>query len=257
MTLSFSFSFSSRWRRSARNGPYALHPVSQQSPQGCPRNSANNNYLFGWTRIVLDLGEWNVGRFLSPLLFPSGDHCCDAPACPCSDSSSSLWALLPCQAADQMRCLLCLSVYLPVQSHWLRLAQDSRSTEVFVAEDDAWLCASQGSPFQTPPFAGGRFIESVRMMACAICASRWEASHCIACVTASMSMARLWSWLRGHHCLRVQSFHAAWPWTPNLTGPLWLSRPCRSRCHVACCWLRRAFVFCTDFSSWLFTAVRA
>ena len=32
------------------------------------------------------------------------------------------------------------------------------------------------------------FIESVRMMACAICASRWEASHCFACVTASTSM---------------------------------------------------------------------
>ena len=37
----FSFSFSSRWHRSARKGPYALRPVSQQSPQGCPRNSAN------------------------------------------------------------------------------------------------------------------------------------------------------------------------------------------------------------------------
>ena len=39
--LSFSFSFSSRWHRSARKGPYALRPVSQQSPQGCPRNSTN------------------------------------------------------------------------------------------------------------------------------------------------------------------------------------------------------------------------
>ena len=38
---SFSFNFSSRWHRSARKGPYALRPVSQQSPQGCPRNSAN------------------------------------------------------------------------------------------------------------------------------------------------------------------------------------------------------------------------
>ena len=37
----FSFSFSSRWHRSARKGSYALRPVSQQSPQGYPRNSAN------------------------------------------------------------------------------------------------------------------------------------------------------------------------------------------------------------------------
>ena len=40
-SFSFSFSFSSRWHRSARKGPYALRPVSEQSPQGCPRNSAN------------------------------------------------------------------------------------------------------------------------------------------------------------------------------------------------------------------------
>ena len=35
------FKFSSRWHRSVRKGPYALRPVSQQSPQGCPQNSAN------------------------------------------------------------------------------------------------------------------------------------------------------------------------------------------------------------------------
>ena len=39
--FSFSFIFSSRWRRSAWKGPYSLRPVSQQSAQGCPRNSAN------------------------------------------------------------------------------------------------------------------------------------------------------------------------------------------------------------------------
>ena len=36
-----------------------------------------------------------------------------------------------------------------------------------------------------------RFIESVRMMARVICESRWEASHCIACMTACFSMVRL------------------------------------------------------------------
>ena len=40
-TSQFSFSFSSRWHRNPRKGPYALRPVSQQSPQGCPRNSAS------------------------------------------------------------------------------------------------------------------------------------------------------------------------------------------------------------------------
>ena len=41
LRYSYSFSFSSRWHRSAWKGPYALRPVSHQSPQGCPRNSAN------------------------------------------------------------------------------------------------------------------------------------------------------------------------------------------------------------------------
>ena len=40
-SFSFTFTFSSRWHRSARKGPYTLRPVSQQSPQGCPRNSVN------------------------------------------------------------------------------------------------------------------------------------------------------------------------------------------------------------------------
>ena len=39
-TFTFTFTFSSRWHRSARKGPYALLPVSQQSPQGCPPNTA-------------------------------------------------------------------------------------------------------------------------------------------------------------------------------------------------------------------------
>ena len=34
-------SFSLRWHRSAWKGPISLRPVSQQSSQGCPRNSAN------------------------------------------------------------------------------------------------------------------------------------------------------------------------------------------------------------------------
>ena len=39
--FSLSFQFSSRWYHSAGKGPYRLLPVSQQSPQGCPRNSTN------------------------------------------------------------------------------------------------------------------------------------------------------------------------------------------------------------------------
>ena len=133
--------------------------------------------LSGWTQIVLDLGGWSFGRFLSPLLFPSGDQCWDSLACPCWESFSNHWVPLPCQAADQMWYLPCLPVYPPVHFHWLQRAQDSRSTEVFVAEDCAWLCTSRGSPSKPSTFCR-RFIESVKMMACVISASHWEASHC-------------------------------------------------------------------------------
>ena len=33
-------------------------------------------------------------------------------------------------------------------------------TEVFVAENCAWLYASRGSPFQTPPYAGGSLSQT-------------------------------------------------------------------------------------------------
>ena len=53
-------------------------------------------------QIILDLGGWNVGRFLSALLFPSGDQCCDALACPCSEVPQASERLLPCKAADKI-----------------------------------------------------------------------------------------------------------------------------------------------------------
>ena len=72
------------------------------------------------------------------------------------------------------------------------------------------VCQS-GQPIPHSTFCR-RFIESVRMMACVICASRWEAGHCIACVTASTSMVRLevmtlWAplseaWTRWRRCSR-------------------------------------------------------
>ena len=51
------------------------------------------------------------------------------------------------------------------------------------------VCQS-GQPIPDYTFCR-KFIESVRMVACVICSSCWEASHCIACVTDSTSMVRL------------------------------------------------------------------
>ena len=141
---------SSRWHRSARKGPYALRPVSQQL-----QVALETVPMFVWLNKRRSQPPRVESRpFLSPLLFLSGDQCCDAQACSCSESSSSLEALLPCQAADQTWYLLCLPVYLPVHSHLLWRAQGRRFTEVFAAEDCLAVCQS-GSPFQTPPFVGG------------------------------------------------------------------------------------------------------
>ena len=143
---------------SAQDGIVTLrkaHTCSAPSLGSLPKVALETVPIFAW--LNTDCSRpwgWNVSRFLSPLLLPSSGQFCNALACPCWESSLSLRVPLPCQAADQMWCLLCLPVYLPVHSHWLWCAQTSRSTEVFVAEESAWLWARQGSPFQTPPFAG-------------------------------------------------------------------------------------------------------
>ena len=117
--------------------------VFQQSPWGCARNSANL-----W--LSTDHSQpWSTEfqPFSLSILLSISDQCCDTLTCPCSESSSSLWAPLPCQAADQMwrlLCLqwaplpcqaadqmwrlLCLQVYLSIHSFWLWHAHGSRST---------------------------------------------------------------------------------------------------------------------------------
>ena len=60
-----SFSFSSRCHRSAREGRYALRPVSQQSPQGCSRNTANV-CLVGHRSVPTSEGGMSSASFLHP-----------------------------------------------------------------------------------------------------------------------------------------------------------------------------------------------
>ena len=60
-----SFSFSSRWHRSARKGPYVLRPVSQRSPQSCPRNSAHICLVEHRSFSTLECGM-SAASFLHP-----------------------------------------------------------------------------------------------------------------------------------------------------------------------------------------------
>ena len=62
-------------------------PSLSSVPKGYTQNSAN---VCVWLNTIPNLGARNVGRFLFPLLFPSGDQCRDALVCPCSEGTSSL-----------------------------------------------------------------------------------------------------------------------------------------------------------------------
>ena len=67
-------------------------------------------------------------------------------------------------------------------------------------------------------------------------------SHCIEFVTPPTSMVRLEVMTVGITALMYSLFILLECKPPNRTGPLWLSRPCRSRCDLACFWLQQAFV---------------
>ena len=84
---------------------------------------------------------------------------------------------------------LCLPVcvsfecpFIPTDSGMARTIDQQKSMQPKTVHG----CVSVGIAHSQTPH-----LECVRMMACVICASRWEASHCIACVTASTSMVRL------------------------------------------------------------------
>ena len=144
---------------SAEDGIVALrkaHTCSAPSLSSLPKVALKTVPMFVWLNTDHS-PPWRVEYpllpFATPLSFRRSMLWCSCLSM--FRSFSSLGAPLPCQAAEQMQYLLCLPVYLPIYSHWPWRTQDSRSTKVFVAKDWACLCASRGSPFQTPPFAGG------------------------------------------------------------------------------------------------------
>ena len=82
--------FFTRWHCSSQEGCYALCPRIQESTYFCLQN--NSSVGLGWTQAVPSITEWNIGHFLSPFLFPSGDQCCElciflTPHRTCADKS--------------------------------------------------------------------------------------------------------------------------------------------------------------------------
>ena len=102
-----------------------------------------------------------------------------------------------------------------------------------------------------------RFIGSMRMMACVICASCWQASHCITCVTASASMVRLevmTLWALLSVCTVLPPCLTMTP-----TRPVLCDRAIRVDHNVMslAVGFHKHLYLCIGFSSWPFKAVHA
>ena len=109
-----------------------------------------------------------------------------------------LWRVQVPQASEhlyaaklQTRCDICCACqsicpFIPTDSGMPRVVDPRKSLQSKTMHG----CVPVGQPIAVSTFCY-RFIESVRMMVCVICASRLEASHCVACGTASTSMVRL------------------------------------------------------------------
>ena len=125
-----------------------VYTLSAPSPQGCPRNSASVCLVEHRSFPILE-GGMSATYFLHSSFLQAINAVMLWPVHVQKVLQASEHL---CPAKLQTRCDICCAC----QSICLfQRAQDSRSIEVFVAEDCAWLCASKGSPFQTPPFAGG------------------------------------------------------------------------------------------------------
>ena len=83
----FGITFTVSVSISAQDGIVALgkaHTRSAPSLSSLPKVALKTVPIFVWLNTDRSR-PWrvDVGHFLSPLLFPSGDQCCDALACPC------------------------------------------------------------------------------------------------------------------------------------------------------------------------------
>ena len=156
LLVCFSFSSNSRWRRRARKGPYTLHPFSQQSPQGCPRSSANICLVKHSSFSTLEGGiSFLHSSFLQAI---SAAMLWPVHVQKVSQASEHL-----CPAKLQTRCDICYdcqSIYpfIPTDSDVSRTV-DPRSLCSLI------LCMAvcqSGQPIPDSTFCR-RFIESVRM----------------------------------------------------------------------------------------------
>ena len=96
-----------------------------------------------------------------------------------------------CPAKLQTRCDICFALQLSAHSFPLTPACPGQQIHRSLCSRRLCIAVCQSEQSIPDSIFCRRFIESVRMMACEICASRWETRRCIAYVTAYTSMVRL------------------------------------------------------------------
>ena len=143
-------SFSSRWYSSARKGPYTLRPVSQQSPQGCPRNSAyiclvehrSFSALAGGMSAAYFLYSSFLQAITAVMLWPV--HVQKVPQA--SEHLRHAKLQTRCDIYNLLCLPLCQSIclFIPTDSGMPRTVDPQKSSM------HGSVCASWGSPFQTP-----------------------------------------------------------------------------------------------------------
>ena len=130
----------------SEKGPMCTCPVSRKFPKDYPWKRTSARRL-KTKHYRLRMAKHRPHSFFT--LFASGDRCCDALVCLCSESSPCFSASQPFQVVEHQLCSLCLLVYLLVNSLWLQHSQGCSYTMVFAAEECAWPPTTYGAPFQT------------------------------------------------------------------------------------------------------------
>ena len=83
--------FNSRWYICAREGTYALHPVSQEFPQCCPCMKRQFQCWSDWRRPFLVLSRKTTERLLCLRLSPPGDRWCGLSLTVATPEQFNVW----------------------------------------------------------------------------------------------------------------------------------------------------------------------
>ena len=231
------WSFYSRWHCSTpTKGLYTVHQGSPPvSPLCCPQNSASVCLVgLGSFVCLLEVRSFLTSEVMSAISFLQSSVISAVMLWPVHIQTGPQASKYLCSAKLWTRCDVCCAC----QSVILPLTWACPGQQIHRRLSSGRLCMAECQSGQPIPYSTfcSRSIESVRMMACIICVSHWEASHCVECVAASTSVVRLEIMTVGTTVF-MHSPSILFDCEPPTTLDPSDCLPCRSQCHVACFWL--------------------